>query len=508
MLRIILLCTLLMSSFGFAQKVKREELSKKEYNFYDYNKSRLESEGYYYVWPDKQKSITGLKHGQWKYYDKKGALVEVRNYYKNDLHGVVTTFYANGKKESEGYFVKGVQDSLYQFWNEMGNLEERGYFNEGEPSGKWEYFYRDGREKLVEFIDKGESRIESFWLPDEKHTQTVVNGTGLMETFYTNANLKSRYHYKNGIKDGPFVEAAVYGYIVVRGNFKENQKDGEWKYFYITGDLEKVVHYENGLLHGDYRYYFDSDTLQVKGQYEFGKKEGEWQWFTNQGVMDMGGSFQNDLQHGDWVYNYPTGELAYNAYYELGKKEGEWKYFYKDGSKFKVGNFKNDLKHGAWKTWYENGKLLMEGEYVEGKEEGIWKNYWDNGALKNEAEFKNGLLDGYWKSFFENGKPLSSGFYDENLKTGEWKTYFDNGRLKDVGNYKVIEKKSGTRVGPFKDKVERVSVKDGEWLSYSQKDYKLSLSGSYKKGEKHGEWIAYYPGGRILLICQPTKTGS
>jgi uncharacterized protein len=504
MKHIAFLLLILSTSFLYAQTIKKENLTKRQFFYYDAAKLKVESEGCYYKDPLGE---TTLRHGKWKFYDREGDLAEERNYFKNELHGPVISYFSHGKKQSEGYFLKGVQDSVYREWDETGVLRQQGFYRGGFPTGKWEYYYLDGRPKMQEEIIDGISYTWSFWLPDSLHTQTIIDGNGELAIHYSNGRLKEWYSYKDGLKHGPFEEASVYGYFLLKGSFKENKHDGEWRYFYYTGHLEKTSYYKDGVLDGPYFYYYDNEQVNVEGQYKNGKKTGVWTWYTKFGTVDMQGEFVDDLQHGDWIYNYPTGELSYRAQYKQGMRHGKWDYFYKDGKPFKTGEFRNDKKHGNWKTWYENGKLLLDGDYADDKETGVWKNYWENGKLKNESTFKEGELHGKWFSYYPSGILKLSGEYEKNLKTGEWHDHFENGKLKDVENYKVIKKKSKINYGPMKDREQRVSVKHGEFISYSQKDYQKMLEGKYKNDEKEGEWIAYHPGGKYPAVVTTYKDG-
>ncbi|WP_165779192.1 toxin-antitoxin system YwqK family antitoxin [Brumimicrobium salinarum] len=502
-----LLCLLFVTStFVYGQnREKLKNRSKRQLFYYDpIKKTKLESQGYYYV---DELGETTERHDKWSFYNKKGELIEERNYHRNKLHGEVKTYYGANRVKNIGYFENGIQDSLYVAFHLSGDTSEVGYYHQGEPTGKWRYFYRDGHLKTVEEVIDSISYIWSFYAADSAHTQTVVDGNGEMAEYYTNGNLKSWYNYKDGLRHGKFEEASVHGYYLLKGSFLENQPDGKWEYFYYTGDLEKVSHYAKGKLHGNYRYYYDNGELSVAGQYEYGKKTGEWTWYTNSGVVDMKGNFKEDLQHGAWVYNYPSGKVSYRAKYKHGKKSGKWKYYYKNGKKFKVGHFDNDLKNGEWTTWYENGNTLMEGDYKNDLEEGLWKNYWENGQLKNQSTFTKGKLNGEWLSFYSNGIPLSKGNYDMGQKSGEWTEYFKNGRKSDITNYKVVEQKSKTKYGPMKDRVNRVSIKHGDFVSFSQKDFSKTQEGKYKNGEKHGTWTTYHKGGLLPAVIANYKKG-
>ncbi|MNU56010.1 MORN repeat variant [compost metagenome] len=498
---------ILFSFFSFTllgQVVNKENLTPKVKNFYDFNQTQLESVGSYYK--DKLGESKD-KHGKWLYYDRFGTLVEERNYYRGKLHGRVIASYSNGKSKQEGYFKMGEQDSIVREWDETGKLSVQGSFKFGKPYGIWEYYYVTGQKKQVEEIIDSTVYLREFWMPDSLHTQKIKDGTGEYLTFFDTGMEKEWYNYKNGLKNGPFEEFSIYGYMLINGKFQEGQKDSTWNYFYYTGAIEKTTNYVNGRLEGAYKYYYDNKQVNVEGAYKDGEKTGLWTWYTKKGTKDQEGSFDLGKQHGKWTYYYPTGQVSYNAEYDHDKKTGTWSYFYKDGSKFKVGSFQNDEKHGKWETWYENGTLLMSGVYKNGKEEGVWVNYWDDGKEKNIATFKNGLLNGKWESYYPTGKPNVFGYYKEGEKSGEWTSFFENGKEKDIFNYKVITKKSKIKNGPLKDFDVKESIKDGHSVSFSQKDYKKIEEGNYKNGEKDGVWYTYWPGGKIPSNTNTYKEG-
>jgi antitoxin component YwqK of YwqJK toxin-antitoxin module len=501
---LFLIAFLSMSTVFFSQEVKKENLSKKVTLYWDYNKTQVQAVGYYYV--DKVDETT-QKHGKWLFFTKTGELEEERNYYKDLLHGRTILYYSQNKPKQEGYFILNHQDSIYREWHENGKLSIEGNYKTNEPVGIWKYFYFDGREKSLEETKLGTNYVWSFWLSDKDHTQTVIDGNGEMVTYFTTGRVKEWYNYKDGLKNGPFEEFSIYGYIVLNGSFKEGDKDSTWNYYYYTGDLEKTTNYQNGQLEGPYKYYYDNGKVNVEGSYKAGQKAGLWTWYTNQGNKDMEGTFEADQQNGQWVYWYPTGEISYTAHFKNDKKSGQWTYLYKNGVKFKEGNFEEDVKNGSWKTWYENGILLMEGNYLAGKEEGEWNNYWDDGTLKNKTTFKAGGMHGDWVSYYPSGKLKLTGKYKNNFKTGKWSNYFENGKPKDEVTYKVFKEKSAIDYGIMKKRVRLESRENGPAVYYSNKDFKKTEEGNFKNGKKNGLWTAYYPGGRIAAVTSNYKEG-
>lgn len=495
---------IILPFFAWNQTIHKDNLTKKVKFYFDSKQQFLESTGSYYTDPLGESMD---KHGTWLYYDKQGALIEERTYYRGKLHGKVIAKFPNGKMRQEGYFKLDQADSIYREWNEIGNLVVQGAYFNNLPVGNWEYFYIDGRPKMIQNYDDSIVKIQQFWLSDQKHTQTIIDGNGELLDFYNTGEDKEWYNYKNGLKHGRFEEYSIRGYVLISGRFEAGIKDSTWNYYYYTGQIEKTSNYAEGKLNGAYKYYYDNGQLNVEGEYSDGKKDGIWTWYTNKGTIDQQGKFKQDLMDGEWIYNFPTGELSYRAQYKNNLKDGEWTYYEKDGTVFKKGNYTNDLKNGKWETWYEDGTLLMSGMYKAGLEDGVWVNYWENGKEKNIATFKKGKLEGKWVSYFPSGKLKLSGEYKNGYKTGEWTDYFENGKPKDIGNYKVVKIKSKVEYGPMKDFESFESVKDGKWQSFSQKDYKLIEEGEYKDGEKHGTWYAYWPGGKIPSVVSNYKNG-
>jgi antitoxin component YwqK of YwqJK toxin-antitoxin module len=504
MFKILFVCFFLLSFGVFSQPILKENLTRKQTTYWDFNKSKVQAVGTYYK---DDLGETTIKHGKWEFFDRLGKTEEIRNYYKGQLHGAVLLKYPNGTPKQEGYFKRDLQDSVYREWNESGKLTLEGNFREGQTFGIWKYFYDDGRQQKQEENIDSTVLLQAFWLPDSLHTQTVIEGTGELTVFYNTGTLKEWYNYKNGLLDGRFEDRSIFGYELLSGTYLQGKKTGEWKYAYYTGTTEKISHYENDLLNGKYTYFYDNGKVNVEGNYTDGLKEGVWTWYTNQGTRDMSGTFKNDLQDGTWTYWYPTGEVSYTAQYKAGLKDGTWSYYYKDGTKFKQGTFAADEKNGTWETWYEDGTLLMTGKYQAGKEEGKWMNYWESGTLKNESTFRRGVLHGTWKSYYPKGTLKLVGEYEEGFKNGEWTDYFENGKPKDIANYKVIREKSKMDYGIMKDHVRLESIKHGHFTSFSAKDYRRTEEGDFKDGQKHGEWIAYYPGGKMPAVSSTYKHG-
>ena len=246
---------ILLIFFSFSSVAFGQVKHKLVINYWDFNKSNVMSRGFYFV--DEFTGETTLEHGKWNYWNKNGKLTEVRNYKKGVLHGEVSLYYTNGNKKEEGYFVDGEQDSVYKAWHENGNLKTEGYYIDTEPSGKWISYYENGFHHSEEKIENGKTYMLNFWIYDS--TQTLKNGNGEVVWFYkSNGNVNELYTYKDGLKNGPFVEYSVYGKELVKGAYLKGQKNGEWVFTYYDGKPDTKMTYKYDKLNGPYIKLYDN----------------------------------------------------------------------------------------------------------------------------------------------------------------------------------------------------------------------------------------------------------
>lgn len=501
----ILVGLLFLTLKCFSQiKVNKKNLTPAYTEFWDKKQTFIKSNGSFYK--DKINRTT-KKHGVWRFYSKSGMLQEEINYFTDSLHGRYLSFWDNNTIKQESYYYMGIPDSSIKIWNEKGILILDGYFDYGTKVDIWYSYYDNGKPKAEEEYIAGVPLIQNFWLNDSSNTQTIKNGFGSTKNYFNSGKLKEVFQVERGLKNGPYQEYSARGALLVDGFFKNGYKDSCWITYYYNEQIEKTACYKQDTLYGDYKTFYENGNPKVLGFYENGKKSGKWQWFGENGKLDSEGSFENDLQHGEWRYFFSNGELSYIARYKNGKREGEWEYFYSGLKPYKRGNYQNDVKNGTWKTYYETGVLLMEGKYVNDNEEGEWINYWENRKVKNIAQFSNGELEGAWKSYSPYGKLKVEGYYKQGLQVGKWTEWFENGRLKEIVNYKVINKKSKANDVVLKGRVRRISVKNGEFVTCSNKDFQVTEVGRYKKGEKTGVWQAYHPGGRLVAVENTYKNG-
>ncbi|MBM3160313.1 MAG: hypothetical protein FJZ66_03170 [Bacteroidetes bacterium] len=492
---------------SFSQKVEKENLGQKVRIYWDSGNKKLQATGSYYVNEEKFILNKTEKHGKWSFYSFEGKLEEDRMYYRNRIHGKQLTYHPNGNIKTLVYFTFNVPDSIFKEYDESGKLLISGNYELGSPEGKWEYFYSDGRQKSIESVENDTTYLMQHWEADSLHKQTVIDGKGYLNSYYSSGRAKEKYTYTRGLKTGDFEERTANGLISVKGVFNLGKKEGDWFFYSSEGKLEKHMQFKNDSLDGIYEVFYNDTLLNTKGQYLMGLKIGDWYWNFPDGKPEITGAFDADKQHKNWVYYFPNGGISYEATFDKGKKTGKWHYFYENGQNYRIGNYVDDLKEGNWKTWYEDGTLLMEGDYKYGQEIGQWKNYWESGVVKNITTFEAGKLNGPWVSNNPNNIQTVQGWYKDGLRVKEWKEYYDNGRLMQISNYKIIKRKNYSKGIAVLGMREKLSELHGTFLAYSQLDYTVKAKGKYKNGLKHGVWIDYYPGGIIPTVISSYKKG-
>ena len=107
-----------------------------------------------------------------------------------------------------------------------------------------------------------------------------------------------------------------------QGTFKNGKKEGPWVEYWDNGRLQSRIFYKNGEKKGPSVFYFDDGQLWGKGDFKNGEMEGPW------------------VEYND------NGQLLYEGNYKNGKREGPWVVYQSDGTVWEeyTGTYKNDVK--------------------------------------------------------------------------------------------------------------------------------------------------------------------
>lgn len=196
---------------------------------------------------------------------------------------------------------------------------------------------------------------------------------------------------------------------------------------------------------------------------------------------------------------------------------------------------KNDTLTYRKEVFYESGKINYTGNFSKGIKEGVWTWWYENGNKKDKCKYEKGFYVDTVYHWYENGNlkqvEIVAG---RNVRSdgccqcnGTIIRYYENGKLKEIftsikdkiqgkftsydekGSWKVRTYKNDSLCGPTiehfidSDNIKTIVVgqyinneETGLWKWYD-KDSILILTAVYVNGILKGEYIRYFPNGKI-----------
>lgn len=404
------------------------------------------------------------------------------------------SYYRNGKLKTEGNRVNFELDGEWKFYNEEGELTLSIEYKQGKKDGlrktyldsivvKSEVFEKDMRNGMLqEFDQKGRLQQEIPFVEDLEQGQGYIYDS-LM-------SVQTLLSYKSGVlvrnqpinrkdrlerKQGTWIEFHKNMNIKVEGTYRNDLKNGYWKFYKISGDLIRTEYWIDGVLQEDKgktekieirkEIHPETGALKYVGSYLNGKKNGVQREYDKEGNITKS-------------YVYASGQILEEGGYidEQGRKQGHWKSFYQDGKLKHEGDYKDGLRTGPWLYYYADGKVEQKGRFRFDEPEGSWMWYYPDGSTWKEEEYIDGLEDGMSIEYDTAGTVLAQGEFIEGLREGIW--FFDVGDHREEGKYF-----EGSRIG--------------EWVhTYTDID-QIQFKGSYENGKEDGTHIFYYPNGQV-----------
>ncbi|CAL2086613.1 tetratricopeptide repeat protein [Tenacibaculum sp. 190524A05c] len=466
-----------------------EELKKGLWRFYD-NNGLLVAEGEF---DDK-----GGKKGSWTWYFDFGKVKETASYKDGELEGENLMYHENGKLYIQARYSKGTLNGEYKYYNDKGALIQKKYFKENKLDGVYNAYFSVGEE------------LPEFYVP-----------------------------YKDGVKDGEFLEYYANGDVYYKANYSGDNVVGTAKKFHFNKKLSSEIEYSGESMNGSYRSYHDNGQLQEDGQTLEGQYHGPWKIYYDNGVLQNEFTYDKGRVHGLYKYYDTDGKLYYEYQYRKGEiisykfynKKGEIvKEDKKRGGEFYYENYSprgvktieglydiSGIKKGEWKYYTRNGVLESKCTYVDNKVEGDYIGYHNNGEISYVTPYKNDSKEGYYVAYHVNKKISVQGWYKENLEHGEWRYYYLDGSLQNIGfyhkgklhgtqnSYGVNGKLEYTSVYNYGDLLsETYFDKDGkefQKVEYNSDKNSVSINHfngkerikmSYANQVKHGDYVSYY----------------
>jgi antitoxin component YwqK of YwqJK toxin-antitoxin module len=167
----------------------------------------------------------------------------------------------------------------------------------------------------------------------------LVEREGLIYKWFTNVPFtgevtgQEQGPFKDGVKDGPWVEYWENGRLKRKGDYTDGDLDGPWVYYHDNGQLWTKGDLKDGELDGPWVEYHENGQLWSERDWKDGKIDGPWVEYYDNGQLRSEGDYKDGEKDGPWVYYHELGQLWRKGDYKDGEREGPWVVFNKDGSK-------------------------------------------------------------------------------------------------------------------------------------------------------------------------------
>ncbi|MDF1575503.1 MAG: hypothetical protein P1P86_09980 [Bacteroidales bacterium] len=398
--------------------------------------------------------------------------------------GYWRTYYVPGIIKSEGRRTNFLLDSIWNFYNQAGELTEQISYTVGEKNGySNKYSYNNplnpGQPTLIsrELYVMGNKEGASYYYYPTGELKLIVfyeNGKrqGLSREFSKDSNLVTVVQYKDnyvvdrerlnrtdedGNKQGTFREYYENGKIKKEEHYLDNQLHGYYREFDGRGELLMALRYERGKIVEEIdedlkelldmkSTYDEKGRLIFTGAYKEGVPVGIHRFYDTAGVVEnaylyneLGQKVSEGIideqgrRKGSWTDFYPGGEVRAKGAYVDNQRSGNWTYYFKKGGIEQKGKFERDRYQGIWIWYYPNGNKWREESYFNGREDGMFVEYDPDGNILTRGDYIGGEREGEW--IYQVGDHEEQGRYVIGLREGTWKYYYPNGKVKYEGTY-------------------------------------------------------------------------
>ncbi|NTW25588.1 MAG: toxin-antitoxin system YwqK family antitoxin [Lentimicrobium sp.] len=176
-------------------------------------------------------------------------------------------------------------------------------------------------------------------------------------------------NYKQGIKNGIFVEISKQGNLVSEQYFTNNIPDGPHRIYGPGGSPLAVNNYREGQLHGiQVVYYENLRKKSEESNYVNGVKDGLSRWYNTEGNILVEYNYVNGLLEGEQKSFYSNKNIRTSEIYKNNQNEGAYLEYHENGSVKVTGEYKAGLKDGKWIEYDENGKIIKTSVFAKGTE--------------------------------------------------------------------------------------------------------------------------------------------
>jgi antitoxin component YwqK of YwqJK toxin-antitoxin module len=305
--------------------------------------------------------------------------VERKNLYEN---GQVKEIYYE-VEDSKGNFVK---TGTHTTWYRNGRIESEKEYDDGKRDGESNKWYENGQ---------------------KAYEMTFSNGKedGVSKSWYSNGILKSKKEYDNDVPLGTHSEWHENGKLKSIIKYEDGLASGYQHEWNENGVLIKQTEFNKGLKEGVCLEFYDDGQKAVESLYKNGIENGlRTAWYPN-GSLKFKGTVIDSIINGSCISLKENRDTNYIGTFNNGKFTG-WEYTYYNNNHLAMKQWMNlSTKDSTLHLWYTNGSycgsmILRNG--LPNQYETILIGTWDwKFTNDNNITFRN---DGSWTGNFFDRK--------------------------------------------------------------------------------------------------------
>ncbi len=422
----------------------------------------------------------GKLDGEVKYFNNLGFPTAVVSYKAGDMNGQRTGYYRNGVKSHSYNYVEGKEDGKLTAWHEEGALFQDGNFKNGELDGVCTWYYSNGKVERVANYKEGALDGEQvrYYFSGEvlsRGNYRDNNAVGLHEEYTPDGRLISKNTYSEDGKLTATIEFFDFDGVLVETQEVKKGEIQSYRQLNVDGSVIAEAKKRGGKFH--YEDFNGIGTRRSAGDYEpaSGNRVGVWKYYDGNGNIQSESTYRDGQLHGMLVRYHPNGQISEKTNYELGQSTGAFVAYYSDGALSQTGCFHEGQRTGEWLSYYEDGETIRQRWfYVNGQKHGEQVYYAPDATVRDVTEYDKGLL------IRDVRVTLDGTFYSE-------RTY------RPGIESSTLEYADGSKSA---DVTYAYGLAEGEWVWYYPNG-KIRSTGSYHDDKRHGEWVWYYPNGKI-----------
>ena len=306
-------------------------------------------------------------------------------------------------------------------------------YKNGVKDGKSTGYYENGNKAFECYYKNGVIvGVETKWYETGVKRNELNHNSGVHTSWNSDGIKSLESHYKNEKLDGTMTRWYDNGHIANIGNYKQGDKDGEWINYYKNGTVSRRCIFNSK---GNNRTCSTYDKEGVKiseGQYLNNSEEGVWTyWGPSDIIMPAGFSLSKHdfkktptikvLYKNGFVINITKinskGQIIEEGVFKneeilfLGNGSSTSTQYYDNGDKSSETIYKDGYKE-SYMAWYQNGQKSRQLIYTDRTLDIdfiVKKTHWhENGQKKYEGSFRYGtFLVGELFRWDEDGNKLS-----------------------------------------------------------------------------------------------------